>query len=176
MARGPKNQVITLVPRLAERIIGWKDSLQLQLGIRAVWELAGRELLARDQPDPVEDAIKVGLPSDISTPRRRGLSRATLRRTGKHSFDSLPGTSSARAQDWVDRIVRGEISNQRAIAVETGLDERYVSKIIPLAFLAPDMLDALLDGRLPTGVTLKDMSKTIPLDCVAQRKSVGHRL
>jgi hypothetical protein len=40
----------------------------------------------------------------------------------------------SRAHDWVDRILRGEAVNQRSIAKVTGLDERCISRIIPLAF------------------------------------------
>ncbi len=53
-----------------------------------------------------------------------------------------------RARDWYDRFIRGELTSIRAIAATTGLDERYVSRIFPFAFLAPDIVQSILDGRL----------------------------
>ncbi len=56
----------------------------------------------------------------------------------------------ARAHDWYGQIVRGERSGSRSIARATGLDERYVSRILQCAFLAPDIVECILDGRQPT--------------------------
>jgi site-specific DNA recombinase len=75
----------------------------------------------------------------------------------------------SRAHDWVDRILRGEAVNQRSIAKETGLDERYISRVIPLAFLAPDLTEAILEGKQAAHLSLDACLGNIPDDWNLQR-------
>jgi len=74
----------------------------------------------------------------------------------------------------MDRILKGEIPNQRALARETEFDERYISRIIPLAFLAPDITEAILEGRQLPGLALDKCGVDVPLEWVYQRAAVGH--
>jgi hypothetical protein len=77
----------------------------------------------------------------------------------------------AKAHDWVDQIQKGTALNQRAIAALTGLDERYVSRILPLAFLAPDITEAILDGRQPGALSLNDCVN-LPLNWFEQHRAL----
>ena len=70
-------------------------------------------------------------------------------------------------------MVSGQSANSRAIAKETGFDERYVSRILPLAFLAPDLTEAILEGVQQPGLCLADYTGEIPLEWNAQRKQVS---
>jgi hypothetical protein len=94
-----------------------------------------------------------------------------------HAVPSLVRAIS-RAHDWVDRILRGEAVNQRSIAKETGLDERYISRVIPLAFLAPDLTEAILEGRqaahLSLDVTQACYIKTSNADAVEAMLTLEH--
>jgi site-specific DNA recombinase len=77
----------------------------------------------------------------------------------------------ARANSWVARIVSGQSANSRVIAKETGLDERYVSRILPLAFLATDLTEAILEGVQAPGLVLADYSGKPVLEWAAQRRA-----
>jgi hypothetical protein len=79
----------------------------------------------------------------------------------------------ARAHDWVDRIRSGDVHNQRALAAETGLDERYIGSILPLAFLAPDLTEAILEGRQPSSLDLGRCLKPLPPDWKEQRAALS---
>jgi DNA invertase Pin-like site-specific DNA recombinase len=75
----------------------------------------------------------------------------------------------ARAHDWVDRIMRGEVVNQRSIAAETGLNERYISQLIPFAFLAPDLTEAILEGKQVEHLSLEVCKGKIHANWAQQR-------
>ncbi|MDP9051733.1 MAG: hypothetical protein M3O31_13595 [Acidobacteriota bacterium] len=69
-------------------------------------------------------------------------------------------------------IARGEVPHQRAIAAETGLHRRYVGRIMQMAFLAPDITEAILEGRQSPDMTLDTLMAVMPADWVGQRKQL----
>jgi site-specific DNA recombinase len=73
----------------------------------------------------------------------------------------------ARANEWLERILAGKYANARAIAATTGFDERYVGRILPLAFLAPDLTEAIMDGS--GNALLGDLPGNIPAHWPGQR-------
>jgi len=74
----------------------------------------------------------------------------------------------ARAHNWVQMIVSGEYKDQRAIAAATGLDERYVSKIINAAFLAPDIVETIFRGEQAPEMTMPWLVKDMLLSWAEQ--------
>ena len=75
-----------------------------------------------------------------------------------------------RAHDWYERIVRGEFAGARAIARTAGLSERYVSRILECAFLAPDIVESILAGRQPAQMTFNMFRCRMPSEWPAQRR------
>jgi hypothetical protein len=78
-----------------------------------------------------------------------------------------------RAHTWKAQLTSGEAISIRAIAAQEGLAERYVSRILRLAFLAPDIAEAILDGRQPADLELDGFMKGIPLSWPEQRETFG---
>jgi site-specific DNA recombinase len=79
----------------------------------------------------------------------------------------------ARAHEWCEWIISGKVWSGRSIAEKTGLDERYASQILECAFLAPDIVAAILDGRQPEDLTWKKLTRHVPMNWVEQRKQFG---
>ena len=79
----------------------------------------------------------------------------------------------ARAHDWYGRLVSGEVGDQRSIATLARVDERYVSRILRYAFLAPEIVEAILQGRHPPGLALENVRSRIPIDWREQRELFG---
>jgi site-specific DNA recombinase len=79
----------------------------------------------------------------------------------------------ARGRQWYEWIVAGEVSGQRAIAQKLGLNERYVGRVLECAFLAPDIVEALLDGRQPSDLTFRKLTHGLPLSWIEQRRELG---
>jgi hypothetical protein len=79
----------------------------------------------------------------------------------------------ARGRQWYEWIVAGEVSGQRAIAQKLGLNERYVGRVLECAFLAPDIVEAIFDGRQPCDLTFKKLTHCIPFSWIEQRRQLG---
>jgi DNA-directed RNA polymerase specialized sigma24 family protein len=79
----------------------------------------------------------------------------------------------ARAHVWYEQLLSGEATSLRAIAREHGVMPRYVRRILRCAFLAPDLVEAILQGRQPPELTLARLCNTLPLDWAEQRKEFG---
>lgn len=79
----------------------------------------------------------------------------------------------ARAHVWYARLLSGEATSLRAIAREHGVTPRYVRRILRCAFLAPDLVEAILQGRQSPELTLAGLCHTLPLDWAEQHKALG---
>jgi hypothetical protein len=68
--------------------------------------------------------------------------------------------SIARGRRWLDELITDPAANTETIAAREGWSVRRGNMMISIAFLAPDLVKAAIDGRLPHGmgvVRLSDM-------------------
>jgi hypothetical protein len=60
--------------------------------------------------------------------------------------------SSASGRRWLDEIITGAVTDVEQIAAREKCSIRKVNMTISLAFLAPDLVKAAIEGRLPRGL------------------------
>ncbi len=81
----------------------------------------------------------------------------------------------ARAHRWFDEISTGKASSLAEIAAREGLAVRYVGRLIRLAFLAPDIVESIVEGRQPTSLTAEAVTRHIelPLEWRSQKTALN---
>jgi hypothetical protein len=92
------------------------------------------------------------------------------RSTDSAERNAVPALLKAigRAHEWVRLILAGEYKDQRAIAAAHGLNEQYVSRIIQSAFLAPEIVEAIVKGSQGPTITLAFLLDEVPLSWADQ--------
>ena len=117
------------------------------------------------QPEVVaasDGSLAVTVPIRI---KRRGLRKAVTLPDGgsldSRSWDATPTPlqlALARGHRWLALPESGEANSLKVIARREGVDDSYVSRMVNLTTLAPDIVAAILDETLPSEVTLFELA------------------
>jgi len=70
-------------------------------------------------------------------------------------------------------IESGRVRTVRHLAEKEKISSSYLARILRLTLLAPDIIDAILDGRVPKGVSLATFMEAFPMEWEQQRKQFG---
>jgi site-specific DNA recombinase len=80
-----------------------------------------------------------------------------------------------RAHRCFEALVAGQVGSVAELAMLEGISDRYVSSLLPLAFLAPDIVEAIAAGRQPPELTAHRLIRTVdlPIAWTAQKQLLG---
>jgi DNA invertase Pin-like site-specific DNA recombinase len=160
----------SIVRRIVTRVVIQADQIQIHVNRKTLWSFIADEYISETQE--YDDNLVLAVKAQFL--KRRGQVRLVLPPDSPLAKPlEVPSLirAMAKAHNWVDQIQKGTALNQRAIAASTGLDKRYVSRILPLAFLAPDITEAILDGRQPGALSLSDCIN-LPLNWFEQHQAL----
>ena len=79
----------------------------------------------------------------------------------------------ARAHRWQDMLDKGGAASLTELADRLKLNRSYVRRILYLALLAPDIVEAIVQGKEPSGLSLEKLTKEMPEGWEAQRTEFG---
>jgi len=182
------------LPSILRSTQGWIERLRAESeAASALAELVERAALSRD-------GIRVSLKLPLLTtngqngvnPGHLGLTRFAPMRMKRRGVelrlvlegDSIPSRvdlpllkAVARARRWSDELVSGRARSVDEIARREGLDRRSVRRLIPLGFLSPRVVEAIVKGHQPPDLGVMALTRRIdlPLLWSAQEKALGLR-
>jgi hypothetical protein len=78
----------------------------------------------------------------------------------------------ARGRLWLSQIQSGAVTNVQDIAAREKCSKRHVNMTLSLAVLAPSLVKAAIDGRLPRGIGVARMFD-LPPGWACQYESLG---
>jgi hypothetical protein len=82
----------------------------------------------------------------------------------------------ARAFRWRKLLETGVHTTVAEVGAAERINPTYVGRVLRLTLLAPDIVEAILDGRQPAGLQLADLLRPVPVEWKRQREElIDHR-
>jgi len=78
----------------------------------------------------------------------------------------------ARSFRWREMLEKGTYATVVEIAAKEQINESYVSRLLRLTLLAPDIIEAILDGVHPPTMTLATLMQRVPIYWHEQRATI----
>ena len=78
----------------------------------------------------------------------------------------------AQGRRWLDEIISGSVTDTQQIALRERCSVRHVNMTISLAFLAPKLVRAAVEGRLPRGINIERLCDA-PAESSRQFEALG---
>jgi site-specific DNA recombinase len=146
-------------------------------GLRVSLKLPTPERVKRPATNAQELIVTRFFPMTI---RRRGVEMRLViegNRAPAPRADSALLKAVARARQWSEELLVGNARSITEIAECEAVTDRYVRRLLRLAFLAPAIVEAIVAGNQPPELTAEALAKRIdlPFFWTAQAQAVGIR-
>jgi site-specific DNA recombinase len=157
----------TLVRSLITQIRIWPDRVEMDVPLQILVSALGGE----QEPDA---PLSLTLTAPVRL-ARAGMAVGLIHTGGNAAAATLPDLALVKllikARGWWARLASGEIDITTLAAAE-GANDSYVSRVVRLAFLAPDIVDAILAGkqRASVNATAVIAKNSVDIDWRTQRQ------
>ncbi len=125
---------------------------------------------------PVPSTLSVRVPFAV---RKRGGRKLVITPDGntqrpRPRIDSALVRAIARAHRWQRMLESGDYSSLTELAAAEKINRSYVCRVLRLTLLAPEIVEAIMDGRQPEGMTLPSLMKPFAVEWEDQRHLGRH--
>lgn len=117
---------------------------------------------------PIPETVTLHVPFRIV--KRGGRKEMQLPEGATHprQADSALVKALARAFRWKRMLESGEFATIAELAEQEGIAPSYMTRVLRLTLLAPDIVEAILDGRQGPAVTLARVLEPFPVEWAVQ--------
>ena len=138
-------------------------------------EIDGNRLVVLLTEVKTTKTIESATPTVPFRVRRRGVEAKLVIKDNKRPVggkDPMLIAVVARGNMWFEEITAGQTTTIRDIANREAIDEGDVSRMICFAFLAPDIVEAIVDSRQPVELTAERLKRSgnLPQSWINQRR------
>lgn len=118
---------------------------------------------------PIPDTVTLHVPFQLVKRGGRKEMRLPDDVRRERKTDNTLVKALARAFRWKRMLDSGLFTSITEIAAHEKLSFTYVSRVLRLSLLAPDIVDAILSGHQPPTMMLANLLDQIPVDWPSQR-------
>ena len=125
------------------------------------------------------ETIRIRVP--IKLRKRAGRKEVVTLANDKPSAQEALVRAVARAYTWQAMLDAGELSSIGALATRFRVDHSYVARTLRLASLSPDLVEMIVDGNEPSGLSLRRLMKGFAVrwdhqraELCGQEESINH--
>jgi hypothetical protein len=90
----------------------------------------------------------------------------------RHHVQFEPAWPAGRSGEYAS-LSRAKPRGLEDLAKDVGCHRTYVGRMLRLTSLAPDIIEAILRGNEPDGLSLEKLRKNLPVRWDEQRKMLG---
>ena len=117
---------------------------------------------------PVPDTVTLHVPFRIVKRGGRKEMQMPEGATLTRRTDNTLAKALARAFRWKRMLESGEFVTIAELAEREGISFTYMARVLRLTLLAPDIVEAILNGKQGPDVTLKRLMEPFPVEWQAQ--------
>ena len=123
----------------------------------------------------VNGNIAVTIPIRLKYDGHKTVIRQPERQTAELDTDTMSPLQKALVQgfQYRDALENGAVANVSELARREGQERAFLFRALSLVNLAPDIIEAILNGSEPSSITLSRLRKGFPDDWDEQRKFFG---
>jgi DNA invertase Pin-like site-specific DNA recombinase len=167
------HEQITHLKKIVERIELERKVIRIYIRLSAIIKILKPEYFQlRPGAVTLEDQHILTCPAQL---KRCGIETRLVASNGPVTLSHPESTKAIqkalrRALVWNQALLNGAASTLTEIAKKEKVEQRYICDLIKLAYLAPDIIEAIIEGKIPVSLTLDKLKKMFSINWRKQRQ------